>query len=782
MSVRLFSRSRTVGAVTALICAGALLAPATPARAAVPGDGTTALTAAPSCWAIKQSNPSSASGIYWLQTPKLVTAQQFYCDMTTDGGGWVLIGRGREGWKFAYPGQGTPGAVRNTPTGTGAFSPAALPGDTVNGLLNGTAVKDLPDGVRIRRATNSAGTAWQELRWKFSKLTSWSWTFDGGHPLSSVSFNSNTYTGSYNTGAVNRDSASLPYQRVTTTESSSHGYKKGFAHGPYVGGGSNSSSNYLWTNAKEGSPLAFSQVFIRPRITAVDYGAVPDEGLPPMLTKPLKSNQTTKIPWGVTGVVGGGSGEQNIEVQGLEVRGNTLYVGGKFRYVQKGANPGAGEKVEQSYLAAFDTVTGEWKQGFRPVLNGQVWDIQAVGDKIVVVGDFTSANGEANTAGIAALDPETGETVPGWRASATLSDGSAARVRAIDLEGNWLYLGGNFTRISGGSPVGSQITLSRTARVAVADGKPDGTWKPQFNGSVIELDATPDRVYYGGYFTQFAGAPARKLAVITTSVPPAQVAGLNDQNWLPSTADVEKQYRQVVKETGQTVWIGGSEHDFQVYTRDTFNRITGHISRTGGDMQAAIEVDGIIYGACHCWHFMYNDASSYPDPNAGGGFSTVHQVYGIGAWDAATGEFLPNFTPSFNTRAGNGPWELVEDAQGCLWFGGDVNRGSWDSEAGAYQWLGGFGKVCAGDNTAPAVPTNLRVGTQDATTIKLQWNGTLNDTSVKYELLKDGRVIATSLGGWSYTDTLDGSPHRYVVRSMDAAGNRSASTPVLTAP
>ncbi|MEO3782540.1 fibrinogen-like YCDxxxxGGGW domain-containing protein [Actinocorallia sp. B10E7] len=771
-----------VGAAAALLCPGFLLAPGDPAHAAVPGDGTTALTAAPSCWAVKQSIPASPDGVYWLQTPQLVTAQQFYCDMTTDGGGWVLIGRGREGWKFEYGGQGTAGSIRNTPAGTGAFTPAALPGDTVNGLLGGTPVKDLPDGVRIRRATDTTGTAWQELRWKFSKLTSWSWTFDGGNRLSSASFDSAVYNESLSTASIAKDSSSAPYQRVTTTESSSHGYKKGFAHGTRVGGGSNSATNHLWTNAAEGSPLAFSQVFIRPRSTTTDYGTVPDEGLPASLTAPLKANRTTPVTWGVTGVVGGGSGEQNIEVQGLAVLNNVLYVGGKFRYVQKGATPGTGEKVERPYLAAFDASTGDWLPAFAPVLNGQVWDIQAAGDKIVIGGEFTSVNGEAHTAGVAALDPVTGAVVPGWRASVTLSDGSAALVRAIDLEGGWLYLGGNFTRISGGDPVGSQVTLSRTARVRLTDGRPDGTWKPQFNGSVIELDATPDRVYYGGYFTQFAGAPARKLAVVTTSAPPAQVAGLGDQNWVPSTTNVDKQYRQTVRETGNTVWIGGSEHDFQVYTRDTFDRITGHISRAGGDMQAAVEIDGIIYGACHCWNFMYNDATNYSDPNADGGFTSVHQVYGIGAWNASTGEFLPNFTPSFDTRAGIGPWELVEDANGCLWFGGDFNRGSWDSGAGAYQWMGGFGRLCGKDGTAPAAPTNLRIGAQDATTVRLQWDGTPNDTSVKYELLKDGRVIATSLAGWSYTDALDGVPHRYVVRSMDAAGNRSASTPVLTAP
>ena len=114
---------RTAGVLVSILALLAtsvvgIAAPASTAgAAAVARSGLTQTSAAPSCWAIKQSYPTSADGLYWIWTPKLVDPQQFYCDMTTDGGGWELVGRGREGWTFPYWGQGSPSTLRDTSPG-----------------------------------------------------------------------------------------------------------------------------------------------------------------------------------------------------------------------------------------------------------------------------------------------------------------------------------------------------------------------------------------------------------------------------------------------------------------------------------------------------------------------------------------------------------------------------------------------------------------------------------------------------------------------------------------
>ena len=65
----------------------------TPSSSPSDPDGSSSENAASSAYAIKQAYPSSTDGVYWISNESINsgTPFQIYADMTTDGGGWMLL-------------------------------------------------------------------------------------------------------------------------------------------------------------------------------------------------------------------------------------------------------------------------------------------------------------------------------------------------------------------------------------------------------------------------------------------------------------------------------------------------------------------------------------------------------------------------------------------------------------------------------------------------------------------------------------------------------------------
>ena len=69
----------------------------------ISNDGLTSGRASTSAYAIKQAYPSPTDGLYWIANINSGSPFQIYADMTTDGGGWILIMKNSNhtGWTYA---------------------------------------------------------------------------------------------------------------------------------------------------------------------------------------------------------------------------------------------------------------------------------------------------------------------------------------------------------------------------------------------------------------------------------------------------------------------------------------------------------------------------------------------------------------------------------------------------------------------------------------------------------------------------------------------------------
>ena len=783
------SRSRHLAA-RALVAA-ALLAPltatvpspasaATPASAtAAPGDGTTSATAGASCWGIKRAFPASPSGSYWVLTPAMDRPLEVYCDQVTDGGGWTLIGRGRENWSFADAGQGTAAAVRTAIDGPSAFAAATLPAATVDALANGADIARLSDGIRVQRSLTATGSSRQEVR-LYAAYHRWTWAMPTGQKLTRQVIAGTTYA-----NGNTRDSYSPYYDYPASTLAGKQGtsrlmtwawikndYKSGFGYGSGVTG-STSATTHLYQTAT-GYAIPFTRVWLRPRLAndGVTFTSIPAAGLPADPNQPSLKTRTEVAPWGVVGL--NHTGEATVSpwqnpATVIKAYGSRIYVGGRFTHVQQGPT---GTKVAQGSLAAFD-LDGNWISTFRPTVNGRVWDMTTTTDGTLIIGgDFTSVNGAANTSGLAALDPITGALVSGWRVKVTNTTGPMI-VRALDRRGSTIYAAGRFDRVQGGSA--PEITVASAISLGATTGAP-GTWRPRLTGSAIKVRAAAagDRVYLAGFFTAVNGNAAHAYHAITSATSGTPVTGVGA--YQPSTSGAR--YQQAVAESsdGQQLLVGGSQHTFQFYDRSRTTLLDANITKAGGDTQA-IEVFGNdVYMACHCDQAIMQGTNSYAHP---AGFRSISPIMLIGRFDATTHEYDRTWYPSaLKGEATEGIWGITRDSRSCLWVAGDLTRGAATGDA-ASDWLGGFGRFCAADATPPSTPTGL-TATVGINAVSLTWGASTDAGGTPtYDVLRDDRVIAT-VTGTSYVDPVGTGTYRYTVRAADPSGNRSAAPAPLT--
>ncbi len=207
------------------------------------------------------------------------------------------------------------------------------------------------------------------------------------------------------------------------------------------------------------------------------------------------------------------------------VNGEVVVVGAFTQACQAGpASTGhctPGTLVTRNDIFAYQLGTGIIDPDFAPVMDqGPVYTVIAGPDNTVYVGgSFTTVNGVSEP-GLAQLSvtpgqPGDGQVVPGF--AAPLS----GTVHALALDGNSLYIGGNFrTLIKKGI-----ATEKGIARLDATTGAPDGSFTftlgdpiPKDALQVEYMSLTPDgaTLIIGGTFLQVNGLSIPRVALLAT--------------------------------------------------------------------------------------------------------------------------------------------------------------------------------------------------------------------------------------------------------------------------
>lgn len=369
--------------------------------------------------------------------------------------------------------------------------------------------------------------------------------------------------------------------------------------------------------------------------------------------------------WGVHSNV-----PSNVEIHGIAVHDNKLYIGGSYSYFGPNTggaaivNPNDGnifdsnlcpnlEVLSESSVAISDEVGGFYLGGLFTYVQGKyrpsvvhinanckvdenfdvgsaadgvsVNDLALFGDRVYIAGNFTIWNGAARGY-LAAVDKNTGALDPNWIPNAN------SPVNTLLTDSDGLFVGGQFTTINGGgSPRLAKVNFTTGANVpAFATGVT--------GGAVIDIalgtNANNQKVLYavGSFQT---GPPYNARAFL--------MDGTEDPNWDPAPNALT----HAVAVVGTKVFLAGSFTTVNGGTaRNTFAAVDNNTGIAGGEdlslsigqnVTEIVPHNGKLY-------ILGNITTVF-------GFSRLH-AFAVDPSNGLISDWNPRFTTSFTAQKG----------------------------------------------------------------------------------------------------------------------------------
>ena len=375
------------------------------------------------------------------------------------------------------------------------------------------------------------------------------------------------------------------------------------------------------------------------------------------------------------------SWQTNNSVNALAIAGNTVYAGGLFtRLRQPGMASGQAPETLRSYVAAFDRTTGK-PTAFAPTVNGPVYAIATSPDGkwVVIGGDFTMVNGLRRSK-IAMFSVATGKLVQAWDPVV------AARVKALAIYGNSVFIGGAFGKIDG-------AVRNRLGAVRLIQGDllP---WNPNANNDVYAIDVSDNgtRVFVGGPFSTINGKDHYSLAMVNNTTGAAfdfPAAAAIPKPTATCTTRVKD-----IDTLGDNVYVsnggdGGGCYDGVLAAQVSTGKLLWQ-NKCLGATEAIKAIGNWLYKGSHA-----HDCSSSPNGFSNG--SGTHYLLVESAINGNLGPWFPNTDANLKSTTKVGPLAMAGTATD-LWVGGDFLHVNGKLQVGITRFTNTPG------GAAPAVP------------------------------------------------------------------------------